>query len=48
MAANETEDTHLEKLENDWVQIPQLAEAGNIPRNRYENGKYEKRLPAKC
>ena len=48
MAANETEDIYLEKLENDWKQVPQFAKAGNILRKRNENGKYEKRLPAKC
>lgn len=48
MAANETKDIHLEKLENDWKQVPQFAKAGNIPRKRNENGKYEKRLLAKC
>lgn len=48
MAANETEDIHLEKLENDRKQIPQFAKAGSIPRKRNEDGKYEKRLPAKC
>ena len=47
MDANKAENVYLEKLEDDWQQIPQFAEMWNRPRKCNQDGEYEKRLPAK-
>ena len=50
MDANKAENVYLEKLEDDWQQIPQFADAEmcDRPQKSNEDGEYEKKLPAKC